>query len=127
MHCTRRQTHLAPQIQFALLFRDMCWVKHNHTSIKVDHKPKLYPFHDRTVHVRGDIYRGPSLRILHTNDHFTPNSHNYNPYQLQGRSGHFSQLQSPTFNLHVNLSRDFSFCLSLILVLLFSAFACKRS
>jgi hypothetical protein len=28
-------------------------------------KSKLYSFHDRTVHVRGGIYRGPSLCILH--------------------------------------------------------------
>ena len=33
---------------------------------------KLYSFHDRTVHVRGGIYRGPSLRNLYTNDYYTP-------------------------------------------------------
>jgi len=32
---------------------------------KFEHKTKLHSFHDHTVHVRGGIYRDPSLRILH--------------------------------------------------------------
>ena len=47
---------------------------------------KLYSFHDRTIHIRGGIYRGPSLRNLYTNDHYTPLSNQYNPFELQGRS-----------------------------------------
>ena len=32
---------------------------------KSKHKLKLYSFHNCTIHVRGGIYRGPSLRALH--------------------------------------------------------------
>jgi len=46
----------------------------------------LYSFHHRTVHIRGGIYRGPSLRNLYTNDHYTSLLNQYNPSKLQGRS-----------------------------------------
>jgi hypothetical protein len=62
---------------------------------------KLYSFHDRIIHVEGGIYRGPSLRNLYTNDHYTPLFNQYNPSKLQGRSCLFTLRD---FILHVVLS-----------------------
>jgi hypothetical protein len=71
---------------------------------KSEHRSKLYSFLPRTVYIRGGIYRGPSLLTLHKMTILPPNLNNYNPFQLQRRSGpflflslHFSTLghQSP--------------------------------
>ena len=94
---------------------------------KFEHKSKLYSFRDRTVHVRGGIYRGPNLRILYTNDHFTPNSNHYNPFQLQGRSGLFLYLGLHSSTLFINLLNDFVFWTQLTLLRRLLSSIVKRS
>ena len=62
---------------------------------------KWYSFPRASVHVRGGIYRGPSLRNLCTNDYFSSLFIQYNPSSLQGRSYLFTLRD---FILHVILS-----------------------
>ena len=62
---------------------------------------KWYSFPRASVHVRGGIYRGPSLRNLCTNDYFAPLFIQYNPFKLQGWCCLFTLRD---FILHVILS-----------------------
>ena len=62
---------------------------------------KWYSFPRTLVHVRGGIYRGPSLHNLCTNDYSPPLFIQYNPSKLQGRSCLFTLRD---FILHVILS-----------------------
>jgi hypothetical protein len=49
-----------------------CWVKQSHKHWIWTQSGKWYSFPLALVHVRGSIYRGPSLRNLCTNDYFSP-------------------------------------------------------
>jgi len=62
---------------------------------------KWYSFPRTLVHVRGGIYRGPSLHNLCTNSYFVPLFIQHNPSKLQGRSCVFTLRD---FILHVSLS-----------------------